>query len=133
MDFQRGITVDLPFAEAVDRVRAELAEQGFGVISEIDIQATLRAKIGAETEPHLILGACNPTLAHRALQADPRVGVLLPCNVTVSTADGQTHIRIMDPMVMTAFEGTEALADVAQDAATRLDAVLGALSTPDAS
>jgi uncharacterized protein (DUF302 family) len=129
MDFQHTVTVDLTYDEAVARVRAELAKQGFGIITEIDLQATLRAKIGVEVEPHVVLGACNPSLAHQALLIDPRVAVLLPCNVTVSTAGGKTHVRVMDPHVMTAFEGTEALKHVADDASGRLRAVLDAVAT----
>jgi uncharacterized protein (DUF302 family) len=127
MDFQHTVTVDLPYDEAVTRVRSELAKQGFGVITEIDLKATLHAKIGVDIEPHVILGACNPTLAARALSLDPRVAVLLPCNVTVSVAGGQTLVRVMDPQVMTAFDGTAALAEVADDASRRLRAVLDAL------
>ena len=129
MDFQHTITVDLAYDEAVARVRDELAQQGFGIITEIDLAATLRAKIGVEVEPQVILGACNPTLAHEALRIDPRVAVLLPCNVTVSVSGGQTHVRVMDPQVMTAFDGTEALKPVADDASRRLGAVLDALAT----
>lgn len=128
MDFQHTVTVDLPYDEAVARVRGELAKQGFGIITEIDLQATLRTKIGVEVEPHVILGACNPTLAYEALQIDPRVAVLLPCNVTVSVTGGQTHIRVMDPQVMTAFEGTETLKPIADDASDRLRAVLDAVA-----
>ncbi|MGF7233613.1 MAG: DUF302 domain-containing protein, partial [Frankia sp.] len=83
MDFHRSVVVDLPYGAAVSRVRDELAKQGFGVLTEIDLKATLQSKIGAEIAPQVILGVCNPTLAHRALQIDPRVAVLLPCNVTV--------------------------------------------------
>jgi uncharacterized protein (DUF302 family) len=127
MDFQHSVTVDLPYDEVVARVRAELARQGFGIITEIDLKATLRAKIGVDIEPQVIFGACNPSLAYRAIQTDPRVAMLLPCNVTVSTQDGRTLVRAMDPRVMTAFDGTEALAEVAQDAGRRLRAALEAL------
>lgn len=128
MDFQKSVTTALPYADAVATVRAALTEQGFGVITEIDMQATLHTKIGADIDPYVILGACNPTLAHQALQTDPRVGVLLPCNVTVAQTDTGTRVSIMDPAVMTAFDSTDALAGVAAEAATRLDAVLATLA-----
>ena len=81
MDYERSITLDLPYADAVVKVKAALSEQGFGVLSEIDVQATLREKRGLEMEDYVILGACNPDLAHQALEVDRSIGVLLPCNV----------------------------------------------------
>lgn len=128
MDFQRSVVSQLAYDEAVTAVRAALSAQGFGVVTEIDMRATLAKKIGVEIEPYLILGACAPALAHQALQIDHRVGVLLPCNVTVSERDGQTHVAIMDPRIMTTFTGTDALAPVADEAARRLNAVLDAVS-----
>ena len=124
MDFHLSASTDLPYEEAVVQVRQALADHGFGVITEIDMRATLAAKTGDDIEPYLILGACSPELAEQALAVDPRVGVLLPCNVTVSTRDGRTHIGAMDPAVLTAFDGTEALAPIAREAAERLRAVL---------
>ncbi|MFE2727443.1 DUF302 domain-containing protein [Kitasatospora sp. NPDC059327] len=121
------VTLDAPFAETVDRVRAALAEQGFGVLTEIDVRATLRAKLGEELEDYLILGACNPPLAHRALEADRRIGLLLPCNVVVRRADGRSVVEAMDPDLMVRFTGRPELAAVAAEAGTRLRAALAAL------
>ncbi len=89
-------TTAAPFEETVERVRGELANEGFGILSEIDVQATLREKLGVEEEPYLILGACNPPLAHRALSAEPDLGTLLPCNVVIYRADGETHVSAID-------------------------------------
>ncbi|MEV7216945.1 DUF302 domain-containing protein [Kitasatospora cineracea] len=128
-----GITAALTgttFAEAADRVRAALAEQGFGVLTEIDMTATLRAKLGVELEDYLVLGACNPPLAHRALEADRRIGLLLPCNVVLRTApDGTTVlVEAMDPQLMVQFTGRPELAGIADDAAARLRAALASLT-----
>ncbi|MEV0530979.1 DUF302 domain-containing protein [Kitasatospora sp. NPDC050463] len=128
MDYGIPVTLDLPFTEAVERVRAALAEQGFGVLTEIDVRATLRAKLGEEVEDYLILGACNPALAHRALQVDPRIGLLLPCNVVVRAADGRTVVEAMDPQMMVQVTGQPALEAVAGEAAGRLRAALDALA-----
>jgi len=88
---------DLSFDEAVERCRESLAGEGFGVLTEIDVQATLKKKLDVDRDPYIILGACHPPSADRALQAVPGVGVLLPCNVTVSVEDGRTVVRAMDP------------------------------------
>jgi uncharacterized protein (DUF302 family) len=127
-----GFTARLaePFTtELVDRVRAALREQGFGVLTEIDVRATLREKLGQEMEDYLILGACNPPLAHRALAADRDIGLLLPCNVVVR-ADGPdaTLVQAMDPQVMATVTGEPAIAKVAEEATTRLRAALAALT-----
>ncbi|PYC84694.1 ABC transporter [Streptomyces tateyamensis] len=127
MDYGITVTLDRPFAAAVEQVRTALAEQGFGVLTEIDVQATLRAKIGAELDDYLILGACNPPLAHRAVQADPRIGVLLPCNVVVRTAEGRTVVEAMNPDVIVQLTGRPELAEVAAEAGTRLRAALASL------
>jgi uncharacterized protein (DUF302 family) len=117
-------TTDLPFAEAVERVREELKVDGFGVLCEIDVQATLKAKLGVDGEPYTILGACNPPLAHRALQAEPELGVLLPCNVIVYVRDGETHVSAVDAERMLSIVGNEELAPVAADVRARLAAVV---------
>lgn len=109
-----GVT-SLPFADAVARVRETLEDEGFGVLTEIDVQATLREKLGEETAPYLILGACNPPYAHRALQVEPELGTLLPCNVVVYERDGETHVSAVDPERMLSIVGNEALAPVAAE------------------
>ena len=117
-------TTERPFAEAVERVRDELKAEGFGVLCEIDVQATLNEKLGVEGEPYLILGACNPPLAHRALTAEPDLGTLLPCNVVVYERDGATHISAVDAERMLSLVGNDAPAPVAAEVRSRLAAVV---------
>ncbi|HZE06354.1 MAG TPA: DUF302 domain-containing protein [Solirubrobacteraceae bacterium] len=112
------------FEDAVARVRAELAEEGFGVLCEIDVQATLQKKLGVAREPYLILGACNPQFAHRALEAEPELGVLLPCNVVVYTQDGTTRIAAVDAERMLSIVGNPELADIAAEVRRRLEGVV---------
>jgi len=127
MDYGMTIRTPIPFAEAVARVREALKAQGFGVLTEIDVQATLRDKLGQDMEDYLILGACNPPLAHRALDADRRIGLLLPCNVVVRTEVGQTIIEALDPRVMMEVAGQPSLKPVADEAASRIRAALDSL------
>jgi uncharacterized protein (DUF302 family) len=117
-------TTNAPFADAVERVRAELKTEGFGVLSEIDVQATLREKLGAEIEPYLILGACNPPLAHRALTAEAELGALLPCNVVVFRRDGETHVSAIDAERMLSIVGNDELAPIAAQVRDKLAAVV---------
>ena len=117
-------TTQQPFEEAVARVRDELTAEGFGVLCEIDVQATLREKLGEEMEPYLILGACNPPLAHRALELEPDLGVLLPCNVVVYERNGTTHVSAVDAERMLSIVGNDALAPIAADIRRRLAAVV---------
>lgn len=106
------------------RTRELLQEQGFGVLTEIDVRSTLKQKLGADFRPYKILGACNPQLAHRALTSEPGVGLLLPCNVVVEEAEqGRTRVRFLDPVAALGLVGNQALADVAQEARRRLQAV----------
>lgn len=128
MDYGLGVRLDRPFAQTVEAVTAALGEQGFGVLTTIDVRATLREKIGAEIEDYLILGACNPALAHRALRADPRIGLLLPCNVVVRSDGDATVVEAVDPKTMVALAGPGGgLDEVADEAAHRLTAALDAL------
>lgn len=133
-----GVTLDVPFEEAVAQVKAALQAEGFGVLTEIDVQQTLRTKLGAEMLPYRILGACNPSLAHRALVAEPEIGLLLPCNVVVrSIGEGRTtRVEIADPEVMLSIAqshqaGQSKMPDpqaVAAEAKQRLLRVAAALS-----
>ena len=119
-------TTPLSFAEAVARAREALAKEGFGVLTEIDVQATLKKKLDVDREPYLILGACHPPSAHRALSAVPEVGVLLPCNVTVSVEGGTTVVRAMDPAGVMGLLGSKELAEVGADIGARLRRVVDA-------
>ena len=127
--FTLTATTELAFTDAVERVREELKTEGFGVLCEIDVQATLREKLGVEQEPYLILGACNPPLAHRALSAEPELGTLLPCNVVVYQHDGETHISAIDAERMLSIVGNDELAPVAAQVRDKLAAVVERAST----
>ncbi len=114
----------LPFEQAVERVREELKAEGFGVLCEIDVQATLKEKLGADGEPYTILGACNPPLAHQALEVEPELGALLPCNVIVYRRGGDTHVSAIDAERMLSIVGNEQLAPIAADVKRRLGEVV---------
>ena len=114
-------TTSLPFGDAVALVRETLGDEGFGVLTEIDVQATLREKLGEELEPYLILGACNPPYAHRALRAEPDLGTLLPCNVAVYERDGETHVSAVDPISMLGLVRNEELDPIAAEIRTRVE------------
>jgi uncharacterized protein (DUF302 family) len=128
VDYGITITTAERFSETVAKVRDALRDQGFGVLTEIDVRATMHDKLGAEMEDYVILGACNPPLAHRALAADRSIGLLLPCNVVVRAGQGETVVEAMDPQVMTQVADEPALADVAEEAAARLRAALAAIA-----
>ncbi|RMF76637.1 MAG: DUF302 domain-containing protein [Acidobacteria bacterium] len=112
-------------ATVAERVRAALAEEGFGVMTEIDVQKAMREKLGVERKPYVILGACNPQLAHQALAHEPPIGVLLPCNVTVfEHDDGSVVVQAIDPRTMFSVIGRDELRPIADEVATRLQRVL---------
>ena len=121
-------TTSLRFDDAVERVREQLAAAGFGVLCEIDVQATLQKKLGVEREPYLILGACNPSHADQALEAEPELGVLLPCNVIVYERDGQTHVAAVDPEQMLSIVGNDQLGSTATEVRRRLLGVVESVS-----
>jgi uncharacterized protein (DUF302 family) len=123
-DYTLTSTTDVSFTEAVARTRRELQAEGFGVLCEIDVQATLKAKLDVDRDPYLILGACNPPLAHRALDAEPDLGVLLPCNVVVYQRDGRTVVSAVDAERMLSIVGNDALTPVAADVRARLARVV---------
>jgi uncharacterized protein (DUF302 family) len=127
MNYGIAVHTALPFAAAAARVRDALREQGFGVLTENDIQVTMREKLGQQMDQYLILGACNPPLAHRALATDISVGLLLPCNVVIRAGAGQTVVEALDPQMMVTVTGEPALKPVAEEAASRLRAALAAL------
>jgi uncharacterized protein (DUF302 family) len=114
----------LPFAETLARVRAVLAEQGFGVLTEIDVQATMREKLGLEESAQVILGACRPQLAHLAMDAAPSIAALLPCNVVVREAGDRVVVEAIDPDAMSLLEDRPEIAEVATEARARLRAAL---------
>ncbi|MGQ4355850.1 DUF302 domain-containing protein [Streptomyces drozdowiczii] len=128
MTYSRTVHMDGDFAQTVTAVREALAEHGFGILTEIDVRATLKEKLGHEMEDYLILGACNPPLAHRAIEADRSIGLLLPCNVVVRTDGDRIVVQALDPGTMVTLTGQNALKPVAEEATRRLDDALSALT-----
>lgn len=128
-NYGMSIVLDTDPAAARPVVEAAFAEQGFGVLTEIDVAATLERKLGKKVAPQVILGACNPQLADRALQIEPSIGLLLPCNVVVrDSGDGRTIVSALDPAVMVTFTGNDELAAVADEAHARVAAAMQTLA-----
>lgn len=124
-----GTNVGLAYPEAVTRTVALLKEEGFGVLTQIDVQKTLKEKLGVEFRRYVILGACNPPLAHRALQAEREIGLILPCNVIVYEDGERSVVSVMDPIPALGLVGNEALRPIAEDAAARLHRVIDKLGS----
>ena len=123
-----GLKVKLPYAEAVERTKAALKEQGFGILTEVDIQQTMKEKRGIDFRPYVILGACNPPLAEQALAAELDLGLLLPCNVVVYETEGGSIIQAMDPEPILGLVGNPKLDPIAHEVKARLQAALTGLS-----
>ena len=124
-DYHYSRTLDLPFERAEARVREELQKEGFGVLTEIDVAATLQKKLDVDFRPYKILGACNPPAAHRALEAEDKIGTMLPCNVIVQeTEDGRTEIAAVDPVASMQSVENEELRPIAEEIRDRLRTVI---------
>ena len=127
MNFTRRIELDIAYDDAIGRVKDALTDHGFGGLTEIDVRQSLKDQLDVDVEPQIILGACNPQLAHRALEIDPRVAALLPCSVVVRTENGRTVIEALDPKIIAEIPDNADLAPIAEDAGRRIQAVLDTL------
>lgn len=128
MTYGKTITLHTSHADAVARVREALAEQGFGVLTEIDVAATMKAKLGETVEDYVILGACNPPLAFQALGVDRSLGLLVPCNVVVRASGDDSIVEVLDPQIMVSVADRPQLKAIADEAGRRLDAVVASLA-----
>lgn len=128
MDYGRSITLDLPYDEAVAKVKETFKTHGFGTLTEIDVRATMKEKIDEDIEDYVILGVCNPHLAHRALAVDRDIGLLLPCTVVVRTTDQGTLVGALDPQVMVRVPGDERLRPIADAAGEMVAAAMDDLA-----
>jgi uncharacterized protein (DUF302 family) len=120
-----GKTVATDVGQTIERVTQALAKEGFGILSDIDVAGTLKKKLGLEVPAYRILGACNPQFAHRALEAEPEIGTLLPCNVVVRKVGAGTRVDIMDPLAVMQLVGKPEVAKIASEVRGRLQRVLG--------
>jgi uncharacterized protein (DUF302 family) len=124
-----GTSVPWDQNDAIERVTAALKDEGFGVLTTIDVQATLKEKIDVDRQPYVILGACAPQLANQALDAEPEIGVLLPCNVVVHQKNGETHVSFMDPEAALSLTNNSQINDLATEVKSRLQRVLSSLTS----
>lgn len=124
LNYAMSKTVDLPFEATLNKVTEELKKEGFGVLTTIDVKETLKKKLDVDFKRYVILGACNPQFAYKALQADEEIGLLLPCNVVLSDSEGKTNVSIFDPMIMTRIVGNETIQTLATEIRSRLERVL---------
>jgi uncharacterized protein (DUF302 family) len=128
MKYAFGKAVQMTQQQAIERVTQELSKEGFGILTEIDVAATLKKKLGVDGPAYRILGACNPQFAHQALQVEPQIGALLPCNVVVrADASGKTLVEIMDPRAVLELVGRPEIASIAGEVRSRLERVLAAI------
>ena len=128
MTYYFSKTINVPFAEAVDKTMTALKEHGFGILTRIDVKSTLKEKIGADFHSYVILGACNPKMAYRALQAEDKIGTMLPCNVIVQEVDGRTEIAAVDPVASMQAIRNDKLAAIASSVRHELEAAIQSLS-----
>jgi uncharacterized protein (DUF302 family) len=127
MQYGFSKTVDIPYEQAIEKVTAELKKEGFGVLTSIDVKDTLKQKINVDFKKYAILGACNPPIAHRALQEEEDLGLLLPCNVVVYEKENKTRVSIFDPMVMTWIMENDNMKPIATEVQEKLQRVLKAI------
>ena len=127
MQYGFSKTVDMPYEQTIEKVATELKKEGFGVLTSIDVKETLKQKIDVDFKKYIILGACNPPIAHKALQEEEELGLLLPCNVIVYEKDNKTRISIFDPMVMTWIMENDNIKPIATEVQERLQRVLKAI------
>lgn len=127
MQYGFSKTVDMPYEQAIEKVTAELKKEGFGVLTSIDVKETLKQKIDVDFKKYVILGACNPPIAHRALQEEEDLGLLLPCNVVVYEKENKTRVSIFDPMVMTWIMENDNMKPIATEVQEKLQRVLKAI------
>jgi len=127
MNYGFSKTVNLPYDEAVEKVTAELKKEGFGVLTSIDVKDTLKKKIDVDFKKYIILGACNPQIAHKALQKEEQLGLLLPCNVVVYEKENKTVISVFDPMLITKVIDNEELKPIAEEVKAKMERVLKAV------